>query len=145
MCHAGVVSWSFAGTPGADCRWLPGSMCISRVGPAWAAGLQGALPADSVGFSVNVMVGYGPPGRPEALRGELTGFVGRRLELAAVRAAVAGARLVTLTGPGGIGKTRLAVRAAPSCGGGSVSASAGWAMSWRSAPTTLLRSAPAGP
>lgn len=46
------------------------------------------------------------------LGGELTGFVGRRGELAGVREALAGARLVTLTGPGGIGKTRLAVRAA---------------------------------
>lgn len=58
------------------------------------------------------MWGDGPPRRPEALGGELTGFVGRRRELAEVRAAFAGARLVTLTGPGGIGKTRLAVRAA---------------------------------
>jgi predicted ATPase len=48
----------------------------------------------------------------DLLEGELTGFVGRRCELAGVRTALAGARLVTLTGPGGIGKTRLAVRAA---------------------------------
>jgi predicted ATPase/DNA-binding CsgD family transcriptional regulator len=46
------------------------------------------------------------------LRGELSGFVGRRSELAAIRAALGGARLVTLCGPGGVGKTRLAVRAA---------------------------------
>jgi predicted ATPase/DNA-binding NarL/FixJ family response regulator len=46
------------------------------------------------------------------LRGELTEFVGRRAELAQVRDALAGARLVTLTGPGGIGKTRLALQAA---------------------------------
>jgi predicted ATPase len=46
------------------------------------------------------------------LRGELTEFVGRRAELAQVRAALEGARLVTLTGPGGIGKTRLALQAA---------------------------------
>jgi predicted ATPase/DNA-binding NarL/FixJ family response regulator len=51
----------------------------------------------------------GPRGR---LRGELTEFVGRRAELAAVRQALGSARLVTLTGPGGIGKTRLAVEAA---------------------------------
>src|SRR5260370_3601926 len=46
------------------------------------------------------------------LRGELSGFVGRRSELAAIRVALGGARLVTLCGPGGIGKTRLAVRSA---------------------------------
>jgi predicted ATPase/DNA-binding CsgD family transcriptional regulator len=46
------------------------------------------------------------------LRGELSGFVGRRSELAEIRVALGGARLVTLCGPGGIGKTRLAVRAA---------------------------------
>jgi predicted ATPase/DNA-binding CsgD family transcriptional regulator len=46
------------------------------------------------------------------LRGELTEFVGRRAELALVRQVLGTARLVTLTGPGGIGKTRLALQAA---------------------------------
>jgi len=46
------------------------------------------------------------------LRGELTEFVGRRSELTGVREALGAARLVTLTGPGGIGKTRLAIEAA---------------------------------
>ena len=50
------------------------------------------------------------------LRGELTEFVGRRAELARVREALEGARLVTLTGPGGIGKTRLALRVAAGAG-----------------------------
>jgi predicted ATPase/DNA-binding CsgD family transcriptional regulator len=39
-------------------------------------------------------------------------FVGRSQEAAAIRDALARARLVTLTGPGGIGKTRLATRVA---------------------------------
>ncbi|MFC6885445.1 MULTISPECIES: ATP-binding protein [Actinomadura] len=43
---------------------------------------------------------------------EPTPLVGRARELAEVRAALAGARLVTLTGPGGVGKTRVALRAA---------------------------------
>src|SRR5215469_5999330 len=46
------------------------------------------------------------------LRGELTEFVGRRSELALVRQALTEARLVTVAGPGGIGKTRLALQAA---------------------------------
>jgi len=41
-----------------------------------------------------------------------TSFVGRNAELAAVKDAIADARLVTLTGVGGVGKTRLAVQAA---------------------------------
>ncbi|MBG6137839.1 helix-turn-helix transcriptional regulator [Longispora fulva] len=43
---------------------------------------------------------------------ELSSFVGRGPEFAAVGAAVAPGRLVTLAGPGGCGKTRLAMRAA---------------------------------
>jgi predicted ATPase len=55
------------------------------------------------------MASGGPSGR---LRGELTEFVGRRAELALVRQTLGTARLVTLIGPGGIGKTRLAIEAA---------------------------------
>jgi predicted ATPase/DNA-binding CsgD family transcriptional regulator len=43
---------------------------------------------------------------------ELTSFVDRRAELGEVRQLIAGARLVTLTGAGGVGKTRLAGRVA---------------------------------
>jgi predicted ATPase/DNA-binding CsgD family transcriptional regulator len=50
--------------------------------------------------------------RTGRLPAEVTGFVGRRAELAEVRRLLAGARLVTLTGVGGCGKTRLAIRAA---------------------------------
>ncbi|HVS07154.1 MAG TPA: LuxR C-terminal-related transcriptional regulator [Candidatus Dormibacteraeota bacterium] len=43
---------------------------------------------------------------------ELTSFVGRRRELAEIKERLRASRLVTLTGPGGVGKTRLALRAA---------------------------------
>jgi len=43
---------------------------------------------------------------------ELISFVGRRGELAEVKKALSAARLVTLTGIGGVGKTRLALRIA---------------------------------
>jgi predicted ATPase/DNA-binding NarL/FixJ family response regulator len=46
------------------------------------------------------------------LPAELTSFVGRRGEVAEVRRLLAESRLVTLTGVGGVGKTRLALRAA---------------------------------
>jgi predicted ATPase/DNA-binding SARP family transcriptional activator len=49
---------------------------------------------------------------PHNLPGRLTSFIGRRDELSEVRRLVAGHRLVTLTGPGGSGKTSLAIQAA---------------------------------
>lgn len=46
------------------------------------------------------------------LPADVTSFVGRRYELAEVRRLLSSSRLVTLTGVGGVGKTRLALRAA---------------------------------
>jgi predicted ATPase/class 3 adenylate cyclase len=50
--------------------------------------------------------------RPNNLPVQLTSFVGRRRELDEIAAAVRDGRLVTLTGPGGTGKTRLALQTA---------------------------------
>ena len=50
--------------------------------------------------------------RPSGLPAELTSFVGRRPELREVKRLLATTRLLTLTGSGGAGKTRLALRAA---------------------------------
>jgi predicted ATPase/DNA-binding CsgD family transcriptional regulator len=50
--------------------------------------------------------------RSSGLPAELTSFVGRRSELREVKRLLATTRLLTLTGSGGAGKTRLALRAA---------------------------------
>ncbi|WP_069166677.1 BTAD domain-containing putative transcriptional regulator [Nocardia altamirensis] len=55
------------------------------------------------------------PARPERrsnLRAQVTSFIGRADDVAEVAARLGSARLVTLTGPGGAGKTRLAVEVA---------------------------------
>ncbi|MYV51723.1 AAA family ATPase, partial [Streptomyces sp. SID3212] len=49
---------------------------------------------------------------PGNLRARLTSFVGREGDIDAIRADLSGARLVTLLGPGGAGKTRLSQEAA---------------------------------
>src|SRR6201985_2655612 len=55
-----------------------------------------------------------PPGLPA----EMSSLVGRGPQLAAVLDGLRAARVVTLTGPGGCGKTRLALRAATLGGDG---------------------------
>uniref|UniRef100_UPI001E37BCC9 ATP-binding protein n=1 Tax=Streptomyces coriariae TaxID=2864460 RepID=UPI001E37BCC9 len=53
-----------------------------------------------------------PPPPLGNLRARLTSFVGREADIAAIRGDLASARLVTLLGPGGAGKTRLSQEAA---------------------------------
>jgi len=58
------------------------------------------------------MAGRTANSRRGNLPAELTSFVGRRKELAEIRRLLTTTRLLTLTGTGGAGKTRLAVKAA---------------------------------
>ncbi|MPY85168.1 MAG: LuxR family transcriptional regulator [Actinophytocola sp.] len=51
-------------------------------------------------------------GRAGNLPAELTSFIGRRHEIAEIKRLLSASRLVTLTGVGGAGKTRLSLRAA---------------------------------
>jgi predicted ATPase/DNA-binding CsgD family transcriptional regulator len=53
-----------------------------------------------------------PDGIPHNLPLEVTSFVGREREIAAIRRLLPATRLLTLTGAGGCGKTRLALRVA---------------------------------
>ena len=63
--------------------------------------------------SRGTMVAAAPsPARHHNLPAELTSFVGRRRELAELPGILATSRLLCLTGAGGVGKTRLAVRLA---------------------------------
>lgn len=59
-----------------------------------------------------------PTHRAGNLPAEVTSFIGRRHELAEVRKKLAAGRLVSLVGPGGVGKTRLAIRSATDLGRG---------------------------
>ena len=52
------------------------------------------------------------PRRRDNLHAEMSSFVGRRREVAEAKRLLSSARLLTLTGTGGVGKTRLALRVA---------------------------------
>ncbi|MEV4613269.1 BTAD domain-containing putative transcriptional regulator [Kitasatospora sp. NPDC049258] len=54
----------------------------------------------------------GPPERRHNLPAQMTSFIGRERELTEVQELLARSRLLTLTGPGGCGKTRLALAVA---------------------------------
>jgi predicted ATPase/DNA-binding CsgD family transcriptional regulator len=59
-----------------------------------------------------------PKHRLGNLPAEATSFIGRRRELGEIRKKLATARLLSLVGPGGVGKTRLALRIAADLGRG---------------------------
>ncbi|MFJ7417820.1 AfsR/SARP family transcriptional regulator [Streptomyces uncialis] len=73
-----------------------------------------AAPGDSAGPGRPAPVG--PPAQGN-LRARLTSFVGRERDLVAIRDDLGRARLITLLGPGGAGKTRLSQEAGESVAG----------------------------
>ena len=89
------------------------------VGPRYEVGCAGdsrrlrATDGELHGVAATIDSSDSAPATPAAYRGapptHLSTFVGRERELAELEALVAEARLVTLTGPGGSGKTRLAL------------------------------------
>ena len=82
--------------PGKGYRFVA---AVTRL-PIWSGGGYSATPQPQA------------PARRDNLPSELTSFVGRRQALADVRSLVGSSRLVSLIGPGGVGKTRLALRLA---------------------------------
>jgi predicted ATPase len=82
--------------------WLP-DLCRALAGFGLVAGPPQPAPA---------VPAPEEPTPSSSLPLPLTSFVGRERELAAVRQLLATGRLVTLTGPGGTGKTRLAIEVA---------------------------------
>ncbi|MFB8351105.1 AfsR/SARP family transcriptional regulator [Streptomyces niveus] len=87
------------------------------VGPAGESGGARRVPrADAVAFPAGTHAApFNPPSPvPGNLPARLTSFVGREGELLALAEQLRGHRLVTLTGPGGAGKTRLGFEAAAS-------------------------------
>lgn len=67
--------------------------------------------AELSALHLELLRGQGPA-RQRGVPAQVTRFIGRADELARIGALLADARLVTLIGPGGAGKTRLAVEAA---------------------------------
>jgi class 3 adenylate cyclase len=112
--HGGQVIVSDA-TRGLVQHALPAGVSLRDLGPHQLRGIADperlhqlvveGLPAD-----------FPPPRTPDATPGNLppplTSFVGREEELAEVERLLDHTRLLTLTGPGGSGKTRLALRVA---------------------------------
>jgi diguanylate cyclase (GGDEF)-like protein len=112
---------------------LPGEP--SRTLVSWLADRTGGLPAaatrelrrlrardglvrsDTGGWTLAPAV-LGRPARRVRLPAQLTRLVGRAAETSRVVELLAGARLVTLAGPGGIGKTRLSLAAAAAAADG---------------------------
>ena len=74
-----------------------------RIFQLQAAGLQAGFPP---------LRSLGNPALPNNLPAQLATFIGREEELSEVRGLVASSRLVTLTGAGGCGKTRLGLQLA---------------------------------
>ena len=94
-----AMLWSMPGPPGPLASWPAGAPALAR---ASGPGSQDGRARTGAQAAVH------------NLPAQTTPFIGRRQEMADVRARLEdpGCRLLTLLGPGGVGKTRLALRAA---------------------------------
>ncbi|AQU70439.1 BTAD domain-containing putative transcriptional regulator [Streptomyces niveus] len=94
--------------PGTELKALHQRMVMA------APDLAPAVPRTGTGSAVSAAPAVPPPGpgRSGNLPAETTSFIGREKELAEAERLLGLSRLVTFTGVGGVGKTRLALRTA---------------------------------
>ncbi|MFI6013914.1 AfsR/SARP family transcriptional regulator [Streptomyces sp. NPDC051243] len=115
---ARVSGNSLAPAPGSAARGLPAADPPGALSPAGSTTLQ---PTASTTLQPTASIApTAPPPHPHPtgnLRARLTSFVGREADIEAIRGDLTTARLVTLLGPGGAGKTRLSQEAAESVRG----------------------------
>ena len=90
---------------------LAGAAPQTIAAQAWASPVLAGLPAGEAVTAPSALVPR-PRLAPAPPPAQATALIGRERELARVAAALAASRLVTLTGVGGAGKTRLAVQTA---------------------------------
>src|SRR6201996_1451867 len=95
-----MLNRRFAGQRRTAALYDAGNHSMPATGPAGRTTTRGIVTALPLG------------GRMDNLPAEVTRFIGRRRELPAITRAVELHRLVTLRGTSGVGKTRLALRAA---------------------------------
>ncbi|MFJ4470727.1 BTAD domain-containing putative transcriptional regulator [Streptomyces sp. NPDC089424] len=98
--------------PSAPASATPTAPVSDAAQPAPAPGAVAPGHRRAAGDVAGVAVGDGRTPPPGNLRARLTSFVGRGDDIDLIRGDLASARLVTLLGPGGAGKTRLSQEAA---------------------------------
>jgi predicted ATPase/transcriptional regulator with XRE-family HTH domain len=96
----------------ADALELPAIELSALARAASTAGLAGRGPDGRAGAGDTVVGGHAPIAEAGALPVPITPLFGRATEAAAVAQVLCAERLVTLVGPGGVGKTRLALQVA---------------------------------
>jgi predicted ATPase/DNA-binding SARP family transcriptional activator len=97
--------------PGPELRSLHGELLTLTLAPAHNTPTPAPTHDTSTSTPADAPSPQGTP-PPGNLRARLTSFVGREADIDVIRGDLAAARLVTLLGPGGAGKTRLSQEAA---------------------------------